>query len=579
MDHENQDIPQSGQGNEPREVVLRYEAPVTPIVERYVQPTPLPGQPKKHTSPRKKRKGLKIFLFCMLGLLLVSGVVTALWLGGAFDDHRSYHDDDFEQRHDEDYYDNSEHGETTIKRLPNTDQVKLRYNESHGEALTIQEIYQKVNPSTVTVLTGNRDGSAMVGTGVIFTEDGFILTNAHVIAGGSECYGVLDTGEDYRACLLGLDEEKDLAVIKIAASGLPAAEFGDSDALTVGEVGYVVTGLKDPEAVRVGDTLTWASNPCPEPLPGYREAKPMVYTGLFPIDTKDYENLRDALDKLHVNDPSLVWEPETSVALGFGFRVGFLGLLHMEVVKERLEREFNLDLIATSPSVDYHVYKTDGEMIDVRSPQDLPEATRIERIEEPYLKAKIICPPEYTGAVMQLAIEHRGITTDMIHLTSKSVEMRFDMPLAELILDFFDQLKSRTKGYASLDYEFSEYRPSELVKLDILLSGDEVDALSFIVHKDKAYGLARGLCDKLKEIIPRQLFEVPIQAAIGGRIIARETVKAMRKDVLAKCYGGDITRKKKLLEKQKEGKKKMRNLGTVQVPTEAFMAVLKLDSD
>lgn len=349
------------------------------------------------------------------------------------------------------------------------------------------------------------------------------------------------------------------------------------DALTVGEVGYVVTGLKDPEAVRVGDTLTWASNPCPEPLPGYREAKPMVYTGLFPIDNKDYENLRDALDKLHVNDPSLVWEPETSVALGFGFRVGFLGLLHMEVVKERLEREFNLDLIATSPSVDYHVYKTDGEMIDVRSPQDLPEATRIERIEEPYLKAKIICPPEYTGAVMQLAIEHRGVTTDMIHLTSKSVEMRFDMPLAELILDFFDQLKSRTKGYASLDYEFNEYRPSGLVKLDILLSGDEVDALSFIVHKDKAYGLARGLCDKLKEIIPRQLFEVPIQGAIGNKIIARSTVKARRKDVLAKCYGGDISRKRKLLEKQKEGKKRMKAIGSVEVPQEAFMAILKVD--
>ena len=349
------------------------------------------------------------------------------------------------------------------------------------------------------------------------------------------------------------------------------------DALTVGEVGYVVTGLKDPEAVRVGDTLTWASNPCPEPLPGYREAKPMVYTGLFPIDNKDYENLRDALDKLHVNDPSLVWEPETSVALGFGFRVGFLGLLHMEVVKERLEREFNLDLIATSPSVDYHVYKTDGEMIDVRSPQDLPEATRIERIEEPYLKAKIICPPKYTGAVMQLAIEHRGVTTDMIHLTSKSVEMRFDMPLAELILDFFDQLKSRTKGYASLDYEFNEYRPSELVKLDILLSGDEVDALSFIVHKDKAYGLARGLCDKLKEIIPRQLFEVPIQGAIGNKIIARSTVKARRKDVLAKCYGGDISRKRKLLEKQKEGKKRMKAIGSVEVPQEAFMAILKVD--
>ena len=254
MDHENQELsPTVSQSGEPQEVVLRYEAPVTPIVERYVQPTPLPGQPKKHTSPRKKRKGLKIFLFCMLGLLLVSGVVTALWLGGAFDDHRSYHDDDFEQRHDEDYYDNSEHGETTIKRLPNTDQVKLRYNESHGEALTIQEIYQKVNPSTVTVLTGNRDGSAMVGTGVIFTEDGYILTNAHVIAGGSECYVVLDTGEDYRACLLGLDEEKDLAVIKIAASGLPAAEFGDSDALTVGDP---VFAIGNPLGVELRGTLT-----------------------------------------------------------------------------------------------------------------------------------------------------------------------------------------------------------------------------------------------------------------------------------------------------------------------------------
>lgn len=354
------------------------------------------------------------------------------------------------------------------------------------------------------------------------------------------------------------------------------AEFA-LDALGVGEVGFVVTGLKDPEAVHVGDTLTLAGNPCDAPLEGYREAKPMVYTGLFPIDNKDYENLRDALEKLHVNDPSLVWEPETSAALGFGFRVGFLGLLHMEVIKERLEREFDLALIATSPSVDYHVYKTDGKMIEVRSPQDLPDVTRIDHIEEPYLKAKIITPPEYTGAVMQLAIEHRGITTDMIHLSQKSVEMHFDIPLAELILDFFDQLKSRTKGYASLDYEFSDYRMSELVKLDILLSGDEVDALSFIVHKDKAYGLARGLCDKLKEIIPRQLFEVPIQGAIGNKIIARSTVKARRKDVLAKCYGGDISRKRKLLEKQKEGKKRMKAIGSVEVPQEAFLAILKVE--
>ena len=349
------------------------------------------------------------------------------------------------------------------------------------------------------------------------------------------------------------------------------------DELSVGEVGFVVTGLKDPESVRVGDTITWADNPCDRPMPGYREAKPMVYTGLFPVDTKDYENLRDALDKLHVNDPSLTWSPETSVALGFGFRVGFLGLLHMEVVKERLEREFNLDLIATSPSVDYHVFKTDGEMVCVRSPQDLPDVTCIDHIEEPFLKAKIICPPEFTGAVMQLAIEHRGVTTDMIHLSKKSVEMHFDMPLAELILDFFDQLKSRTKGYASLDYEFSDYRASDLVKLDILLSGDEVDALSFIVHRDKAYDLARGLCDKLKEIIPQQLFEVPIQGAIGNKIIARSTVRARRKDVLAKCYGGDISRKRKLLEKQKEGKKRMKAIGSVEVPQEAFMAILKVD--
>lgn len=354
------------------------------------------------------------------------------------------------------------------------------------------------------------------------------------------------------------------------------AEFA-LDALGVGEVGFVVTGLKDPEAVHVGDTLTLVNNPCDAPLEGYREAKPMVYTGLFSIDNKDYENLRDALEKLHVNDPSLIWEPETSAALGFGFRVGFLGLLHMEVVKERLEREFDLALIATSPSVDYHVYKTDGEMLEVRSPQDLPDVTRIDHIEEPYLKAKIITPPEYTGAVMQLAIEHRGITTDMIHLSQKSVEMHFDIPLAELILDFFDQLKSRTKGYASLDYEFSDYRMSELVKLDILLSGDEVDALSFIVHKDKAYSLARGLCDKLKEIIPRQLFEVPIQGAIGNKIIARSTVKARRKDVLAKCYGGDISRKRKLLEKQKEGKKRMKAIGSVEVPQEAFLAILKVE--
>ena len=347
--------------------------------------------------------------------------------------------------------------------------------------------------------------------------------------------------------------------------------------LGVGEVGYVVTGLKDPAAVRVGDTLTGSTRRCAEPLPGYREAKPMVFTGLFPIDNKEYENLRDALEKLRVNDPSLTWEPETSVALGFGFRVGFLGLLHMEVVKERLEREFDLDLIGTSPSVDYHVFTTAGEMLDIKSPQDLPSPEKIARIEEPNLKAQVIVPPEYMGAVIQLVIEHRGIQDNMVYLSENSVEITFHIPLAELILDFFDQLKSRTKGYASLDYEFADYRASDLVKLDVLLAGEMVDALSFIVHKDKAYPLARGLCDKLKEIIPRQQFEVPIQGAIGNKIISRSTVKAVRKDVLAKCYGGDITRKRKLLEKQKEGKKRMKQIGTVDVPQEAFLAVLKVD--
>jgi GTP-binding protein LepA len=305
----------------------------------------------------------------------------------------------------------------------------------------------------------------------------------------------------------------------------------------------------------------------------------MVFAGIFPVDNKEYENLRDALEKLKVNDPSLTWAPETSVALGFGFRVGFLGLLHMEVVKERLEREFDLDLIATSPSVDYHVYKTDGEMIEVTSPQDLPAPESIERIEEPFLKAEVIVPPDYVGAVMQLLVDHRGVSTDMVYLSEKSVEILFDIPLAELILDFFDQLKSRTKGYASLDYEFSEYRVSDLVKLDILLAGEEVDALSFIVHRDKAYQLGRGLCDKLKEIIPKHQFEIPIQGAIGNKIISRSTVKAHRKDVLAKCYGGDISRKRKLLEKQKEGKKRMKSIGRVEVPQEAFLAVLKVDDE
>ena len=347
--------------------------------------------------------------------------------------------------------------------------------------------------------------------------------------------------------------------------------------LGVGEVGYMVTGLKDPLDVRVGDTVTDAAHPAAEALPGYREVKPMVYAGLFPIDTEDFENLRDALDKLRLNDPAVVYTPETSVALGFGFRVGFLGLLHMEVVKERLEREFNLDLIATAPSVEYNVYLTNREMLEITSPQDMPEPSRIDRIEEPYLTVKVLVPPDYVGAVMDLTIDHRGTFLNMVYLSPTTVEMHWEMPLSELIMDYFDQLKSRTRGYASLDYEYKGYQASNLQKLDILLSGETIDALSFIVHKDKAYTRGRVLCEKLKEIIPRQQFEVPIQAAVGGRIIARETVRALRKDVLAKCYGGDISRKRKLLEKQKEGKKRMKAIGSVDVPQEAFMAILKVD--
>ena len=347
--------------------------------------------------------------------------------------------------------------------------------------------------------------------------------------------------------------------------------------LSVGEVGYLVTGLKDVRQVKVGDTITAVRGGVDEPLPGYRDAKPMVYTGLFPLDGDQYEPLKEALEKLSLNDPALAWEPEKSHALGFGFRVGFLGLLHMEVIKERLEREFGLDLLATAPSVEYHVYRQGGEMISLHSPQEMPDPGEIDRIEEPYLKAKILIPPDYVGAVMELTTARRGTFVTMNYLSPTTVEMLWEIPLSELIMDYFDKLKSNTKGYASLDYDFDDYKPSKLVKLDILLSGKPIDALSFIVHKDKAYDRGRVLTEKLKEIIPRQMFEVPIQAAIGGRVLARETVKAKRKDVLAKCYGGAISRKRKLLEKQKAGKKRMKNIGNVEVPQEAFMAILKVD--
>ena len=352
-----------------------------------------------------------------------------------------------------------------------------------------------------------------------------------------------------------------------------------TEALQAGEVGYFTASIKNVKDTQVGDTITDAAAPAAEPLPGYRPAQSMVYCGIYTEDGSKYPDLRDALEKLQLNDASLTFEPESSVALGFGFRCGFLGMLHMEIIQERLEREFNLDLVTTLPNVIYHVYKADGTMVRVDNPHNYPDPGTIEHAEEPYVKVSIITPQDFVGNIMPMCQDRRGEFKDMQYLDTHLVELHYQMPLNEIIYDFFDTLKANTKGYASLDYELSGYRTSELVKVDLLLNGDSVDALSFIAHKDKAYARARRLCEKLKENIPRQLFEVPIQAAIGGRIIARETVKAMRKDVLAKCYGGDISRKKKLLEKQKEGKKKMRNLGTVQVPTEAFMAVLKLDSD
>ena len=347
--------------------------------------------------------------------------------------------------------------------------------------------------------------------------------------------------------------------------------------LSAGDVGYFTASIKNVADTQVGDTVTGAERPAAQALPGYRPARPMVYCGIYTEDGSKYPDLRDALEKLKLNDASLSFEPESSVALGFGFRCGFLGMLHMEIIQERLEREFDLELVTTLPSVIYKVVKTDGTVVMVDNPHNYPEVPSIAEAYEPYVKVSIITPNEFVGNIMPLCQDRRGEYKNMQYLDTRLVEMHYEMPLNEIIYDFFDTLKARTKGYASLDYELSEYKTSDLVKVDMLLNGDQVDALSFIAHREKAYGRARKLCEKLKENIPRQLFEVPIQAAIGGKIIARETVKAMRKDVLAKCYGGDITRKKKLLEKQKEGKKKMRQLGTVQIPTEAFLAVLKLD--
>ena len=356
-------------------------------------------------------------------------------------------------------------------------------------------------------------------------------------------------------------------------------QFIPCDELRAGMVGYITASLKNVKDTRVGDTITDADRPCAEPLPGYKKVNPMVYCGMYPADGAKYPDLRDALEKLQINDASLYFEPETSLALGFGFRCGFLGLLHLEIIQERLEREFNLDLVTTAPGVVYKVHKTNGEVIDLTNPSNLPDPSEIEYMEEPIVSAEIMVTKDYVGAIMTLCQERRGVYISMEYLEETRALIKYDLPLNEIIYDFFDALKSRSRGYASFDYEMKGYEPSELVKLDILINKEQVDALSFIVFKDSAYERGRKMCERLKEEIPRHLFEIPIQAAVGGKVIARETVKAMRKDVLAKCYGGDISRKKKLLEKQKEGKKRMRQVGNVEIPQEAFMSVLKLDED
>ncbi|TLS53740.1 elongation factor 4 [Paenibacillus antri] len=368
--------------------------------------------------------------------------------------------------------------------------------------------------------------------------------------------------------------EKEFEVIEVGAF---RPRMASVDELRAGDVGFVVAGIKNVKDTRVGDTITDAKNPVKEPLAGYRRINPMVFCGLYPIETSDYAELREALEKLELNDASLRYEPETSQALGFGFRCGFLGLLHMEIIQERIEREFNIPLLTTAPSVVFKVHLTDGTTVDIDNPANMPEQQRIDHIEEPYVKASVIVPKDFVGAIMELCQNKRGDFIDMQYLDATRVTLIYDIPLSEIVYDFFDQLKSRTKGYASFDYEVSGYKRSNLVKMDILLNNEKVDALSFIVHRDNAYNRGRILCEKLKDIIPRQMFEVPIQATIGQKVIARETVKAMRKNVLAKCYGGDISRKRKLLEKQKEGKKRMKQVGSVEVPQEAFMAVLKID--
>jgi GTP-binding protein LepA len=384
--------------------------------------------------------------------------------------------------------------------------------------------------------------------------------------------GTFRKGEGIRAMVAGTEAEID-------DIGFFTPAMSPVEQLSVGEVGYLITGIKDVTQLRVGDTLTTQRHPATEPLPGYRDVKPMVFCGLFPIDSDRYPDMRDALEKLSLNDAALTWEPETSDALGFGFRCGFLGLLHMDIVRERLEREYDLDLMATMPSVGFELTLTDGEVRELHSPADMPDPARIAEVREPFIHASILTPKEYIGQVMELCQERRGVHTGMHFLSAERVQVNYDLPLAEIVLDFFDQLKSRTRGYASLDYEPIGLRPSNLVKLDVLLAGDPVDALSMVVHRDKAYDFGKVLTEKLRKKIPRQQYDVPIQAAIGAKIIARETVKAYRKDVTSKCYGGDISRKRKLLERQKEGKKRMKQVGRIEVPQEAFLAVLELGDE
>jgi GTP-binding protein LepA len=444
--------------------------------------------------------------------------------------------------------------------------LKISGKTGEGVSEVLEELIAKVPPPA-----GDPDGAPRA---LIFDSE--FDQYRGVIAYIRVVDGVFKKGQPIRAMAAGTEADID-------DIGFFSPQMMPTDQLAAGEVGYLITGLKDVTLLRVGDTLTTRARQgmptATEPLPGYREVKPMVFCGLFPIDSDDYPDLRDALEKLTLNDAALSWEPETSDALGFGFRCGFLGLLHMDIVRERLEREYDLELLATMPSVEFDVTLSSGEELEVHNPSDMPDPTTIAEIREPFITASIIAPKEFVGAVMELCQERRGEHTGMHYLSPERVQLNYQLPLAEIVLDFFDQLKSRTKGYASLDYELSGMKPSDLVKLDVLLAGDAVDALSMIVHRDKAYDMGRNLTEKLRKRIPRQQYDVPIQAAIGSHIIARETVKAFRKDVIAGCYGGDITRKKKLLAKQKEGKKRMKQVGRVEVPQEAFLAVLELGEE